>query len=146
MFTEKEKFVGTWNGREVKVNRCWGGHRFSDFEVEELLNGGNVELLNMVSLKTGNTYDVSLKLAERTTVNSMGETITYIGCEPTFLPKVPDVFCNHKFTFQEKAALERGEQIYVEGFVSKKGNIFNANVTWVDDPARNSKKLNLTFF
>lgn len=42
-FTPKEKAEGLFEGTQVKFNREWSGHRFSDEEVEKLLNGDEIE-------------------------------------------------------------------------------------------------------
>lgn len=48
-YVQKEKFEGTWNGKEVKVTRIWGGHRFTDDECVRLLDGGRVEVTTLSS-------------------------------------------------------------------------------------------------
>lgn len=39
---EVERFSGTWNSQSVNVKRVWGGHRFTDEEVQILLDGGMI--------------------------------------------------------------------------------------------------------
>ena len=64
-YAEKERFSGSWNGEEISANRTWGGHRFTDQEVADLLDGEMVVLENLVSTKTGNTYSVRGRLAHQ---------------------------------------------------------------------------------
>mgnify|MGYP000859877607 CR=1 FL=1 len=41
---QKEFVEGVWQGRQVRFNRVYGSHRFSDDEVEKLLNGETIEI------------------------------------------------------------------------------------------------------
>lgn len=43
---------------------------------------------------------------------------------------VPDEWCQHKFTADEKALLETGMEVVADDFVSKKGNKFKARVRY----------------
>jgi len=43
-FVKKEKYTGSWNGEEVSFSREWGGHRFSDEECSQLLNGDKITI------------------------------------------------------------------------------------------------------
>ena len=72
-----ERFDGTWNGKSVKVKRVWGGHRFTDEEVECLLSGGTIKF-KAVS-KTGKEYDAKGKLAEQSYNDNK-----FIGFKPDF--------------------------------------------------------------
>lgn len=63
--TAKEKYTGTWNGKEVTFSREWGGHRFSDEECEKLCNSEEL-VLDMVSAKTGKPYKIHGKLEQYT--------------------------------------------------------------------------------
>ena len=48
----KEYASGKYQGKtEVTFSRVWGGHRFSDQEVEKLLAGEELELREMKSKK-----------------------------------------------------------------------------------------------
>lgn len=124
---EKEKAEGIWNGQEVKFNRTWSGHRFTDEEVDKLLAGEEIEVLGLVSAK-GNTYGVKGKLAAQ---DYNGHS--FIGFQRTGfadVKKVPDKWCGHKFTEDEKARLEMGNKIHIDGAISKKGNVFACDVTF----------------
>lgn len=82
IFEEKkddvERFTGTWNGKEVRVKRIWGGHRFSDEEVESLLNG-NIIKFKAISKKSQKTYEAKGKLADQEF-----EGNKFIGFKPIF--------------------------------------------------------------
>lgn len=39
---DKERFSGTWNGKEVHVKRVWGGHEFTEKEIADLLAGKDI--------------------------------------------------------------------------------------------------------
>lgn len=62
-YEEKEKAKGVWEGRDVRFNRVWRGHRFTDEEVEKLLDGEEIVVSGLTS-KAGNTYSVKGKLAD----------------------------------------------------------------------------------
>ncbi len=124
----KEKATGTWNGKEVRFSRVWRGHRFTDAEVALLLMGQEIEVEGLKSSK-GTEYGVKGKLASQSFTNDEGEEIAFIGFEQTgFLSKegIPTKMAGHVFTDAEKAKLESGEKIFIEGFTSKKGTNFDA--------------------
>ena len=73
-----EKFEGKWNGKDVKVKRVWGGHKFTDEEINCLLDGGTI-IFEAKSAKTGNTYKAKGHLAEQSF-----EGHTFIGFKPIF--------------------------------------------------------------
>ena len=73
-----ERFEGTWNDKQVKVKRTWSGHRFTDEEVECLLQGGTITF-EATSNKTGNKYTAKGKLAEQSY-----EGRNFIGFKPIF--------------------------------------------------------------
>ena len=60
---ETERFTGIWNNKNVKVKRIWSGHRFTDEEVQKLLND-EVITFEHIS-KYGNKYIAKGKLAEQ---------------------------------------------------------------------------------
>lgn len=61
-----ERFTGMWDGKEVKVKRVWGGHRFTDkFQAK--------------SQRTGNYYTAEGKLAEQEYSGNK-----FIGFKPNF--------------------------------------------------------------
>ena len=123
---QKEKFTGTWNGKNVSFSREWGGHRFTDKECEALCNGDEIEINGLTS-KSGNTYGVRGKLAEQTYNEHK-----FVGFSRTGFAGnndgIPDEWCKHKFTDEEKEDLKAGKSVHLEGCVSKKGNVFACDV------------------
>lgn len=122
---QKERATGVWNGKQVSFNREWGGHRFTDEEVDALLAGDEINVLGLVS-KAGKTYGVKGKLSEQTYNGSK-----FVGFERTGFAdsnSVQDSWCQHTFTADEKAQLEAGCTIHLDGCVSKKGNVFSCDV------------------
>ena len=125
--TEKEKYEGKWNGKAVKFTRTWRGHRFTDEECEALCRGEEIEVLGLVA-KSGKTYGVVGKLTNQTYNEHK-----FVGFEQMGFANaqgVPDEWCGHKFTDEEKNSLEAGLEVYIEGCVSKKGNAFSCNVKY----------------
>lgn len=125
-FEKKEKFTGDWKGRKVSVTRIQRGYRLTDKEVETLLDGGEVRCT--FTSKAGKPYTMVGGLAD---LEYNGNK--YVGIDFKFPEEVPDVWCKHEFTADEKAELEAGLGVYVEGFVSAKGNTFNATVKYTED-------------
>lgn len=63
-YVEKEKVTGLYKGEEVTFNREWAGHRFTDEEVENLLDE-QIIVIEAISAKTGNPYKCKGQLAEQ---------------------------------------------------------------------------------
>lgn len=126
-FEEKEKYEGTWQGKPVKFTRTWGGHRFTDEECEALCNGDEIEVFGLKS-KAGKEYGIVGKLSEQTYNGHK-----FVGFERLgFANKqgVPDSWCKHEFTEEEKLQLEAGTKVHIEGAISKKGNVFSCDVIY----------------
>lgn len=127
-----ERYEGTWNGKAVKFKRSWSGHDFTDEECEKLCNGEEIEI-EAVSSKTGKTFRCTGKLSNLTFKGK-----SYVGFENTGFVNasggksgsIPDEWCQHKFTDDEKALLETGMCVECDDFVSKKGSTFKAKVHW----------------
>lgn len=73
-----ERFTGMWDGKEVKVKRVWGEHRFTDEEVAHLLAGDTIKF-QAKSQRTGNYYTAEGKLAEQEYSGNK-----FIGFKPNF--------------------------------------------------------------
>lgn len=119
---KKEKVEGTWNGKKVQISAEWGGHKFTQDELDKLFAGEEIQIKGLVS-KSGSTYDATGKLANLTYNGHK-----YVGFERTQKKGVPDEWCQHKFTDDEKALLEAGKSIELTNCVSKKGNTFSCKV------------------
>ena len=115
---------GTWNGREVRFKRVWGGHRFTDDEVSRLLVGETISIEGMKS-RAGKEYTAVGKLAE----GEWNGRKTF-GFQLDASGGVPSAWCGHTFTADEKAALEAGTVVHIDGAVSKKGNVFSCDVKY----------------
>lgn len=131
MAPAKEKAEGTWKGKATKFSREWGGHRFTDAEVADLLAGKVITF--KAKSKAGNDYVAKGQLAEQTFTADDGRKVDFTGFKPDF-SGIPASFCQHTFTADETAKLEAGEKIYVEGMISKKGNEFSATLSYGKKP------------
>lgn len=128
----KETVAGKFSGKDVRFKRIWGGHRFTDNEVEHLLNG------DMISFKIKNDkgeYDVSGKLAEQ---EYKGHK--FIGFLRDEAEKDPDrcygtwkkknisfkkIYADHRFTDEECSLLLAGKEVELHGLTSSKGKKFS---------------------
>lgn len=126
-----ERYKGTWKGVDVNFKRDWSGHHFTDDECERLCAGEEIEI-EAVSSKTGKTFRCKGLLEEQ---EYNGKK--YIGFKNTGFVNaagqkdgVPDEWCKHVFTPDERDALEAGLSIECSDFVSKKGNKFSAKVRY----------------
>lgn len=139
--SQKAKYEGTWKRKKVSFNREWGGHTFTDEECERLCNGEEIEITGLVS-KKGNTYGVKGKLAKQ---KYNGHE--YVGFLKTGFADagVPDEYCKHRFSDQEKADLNAGKTIYVDGMVSSAGNVFGANVSYKVKPGDTNRSIVLEY-
>lgn len=129
----KEKYKGNFNGKDISFSRVWGGYRFTDEECERLLNGEEISVKGLKS-KTGSTYGVKGRLAE---LEYNGHK--YFGFEKTgFLASddVPNSWCKHVFTEDEKSLLRAGKSIYCDDFVSKANKKFKATVHFGEQDGR----------
>lgn len=138
--TPKEKYSGTWKGKQVSFTREWSGHRFTDDECNRLLNDEEIEITDCVSSKTGKTFGVKGKL-ENQTFNGKKfvgfKSLGFLNSGSGKKQGPPAEWCQHTFTDDELDALEAGTEIYVEGLVSKKKNVFSAYVSYgVKDDGR----------
>lgn len=123
---QKEKYEGTWNGRQVRFNRTWGGHRFTDEECEALCEGREIT----VELNGNNgPYKVKGQLSKQ---EYNGHP--YVGFERTGYvsdpTRIPPVFCGHTFTQDEMILLKQGNPVQVNQVKSKAGKVFDAKIKW----------------
>jgi len=58
----KDKITGNWNGKTVQINSEWGGHTFSENELEDLFSGNSIKIEGLVN-QYGEIYGVIGKLA-----------------------------------------------------------------------------------
>jgi len=76
-FVEKEKASGEWHGKTIQFNKEFGGHVFSDYEVEELLAGREIEF-DAIS-KKGKSFTARGSLKEKEFKGKQ-----FVGFEPNF--------------------------------------------------------------
>lgn len=120
----KEKHEGVWaaTGEKVRFNREWGGHAFTDQELQDLLDGKVIEF--SATARSGAPYDAKGKL-ERQEFNGN----SFVGFKPDFNSDVPPkAWCKHVFTPEEMKQLVAGQKIYIDDFVSGKGKTFQATI------------------
>lgn len=136
MVTTDERYVGMFNGEKISFKRDWGGHHFTDEECEQMLRG---EKLSFPAVsKAGKEYTASGYLGKgKFTDSKTGREIEYYGfqrdrggTDSSGKPRIPDTWCQHTFTDEEKSLLETGFSIEARDFVSKKGNTFSAKLTY----------------
>ncbi|MCR5022530.1 DNA topoisomerase [Ruminococcus sp.] len=60
----KDKVVGEWKGKTIRISSVWGGHTFTNEELNDLFAGKSIKLTGIRS-KEGNVYNVIGKLAEQ---------------------------------------------------------------------------------
>lgn len=121
-FKQVDKVTGIFapTGQEVAFKSESHGHKFTPQEIDTLLSGGELEL--DLPKKDGNgTYKGILYLGEG---SYQGKT--YFGVQMKFPTGIPNSWCQHMFTSQEKQLLDQGEEIYIEGYIGKSGKAFNA--------------------
>lgn len=126
----KEKATGMFNGKAIKFNRQWSTHRFTDEEVEKLLNGEEIEIYDLIG-KSGKPYGVRGKLAEQEYNGHKFYGFKRLGFANK--PGVPDQFASYKFSDDEKFELENGGIVECIGCVSKGGTNFDTQVRYDKD-------------
>lgn len=126
-----ETFSGMFGGNEVSVNRSFGGHRFTDEEVDRLLSGGWVKF--PATSKKGKEYEA---------VGHLVMKGRYCDFELDFdnAPRellVPDGWGGHEFTFSEKRALANGGTVYCTDLVSSRtGKYYAAELEFSEERGR----------
>lgn len=124
-----DRYSGVWNGENVSFKRIWSGHTFTDDECQRLC-AGEVITIEAISSKTGQPYTAKGSLARQKYAGH-----EYVGFKADFGNNggsgnntVPDVWCQHKFTDDEKQILASGLSVEANDFVSSKGMMFTAKV------------------
>lgn len=128
-FEQKEKYTGMHrSGLEVSFNKTWGGHEFTDDECQQLLNGETILLTDCVS-KNGKPYGCYGKLAQQ---EYNGHKFWgFMRTEWFHSEHVPDTWCGHTFTNDEKEMLEAGQSVRLsDTFSAHTGHTFDCVVRW----------------
>lgn len=132
-FATKEKATGVWakTGEPVKFTREFRGHRFTDDEVVRLLAGETDMVIECVSQKTGNPYEMVGGLDEDSFTADDGKVIEYVGFQGELKPREVDTtkyavgtwvpqnreikfkrsWVGHEFTDKEIADLLGGDKV-----------------------------------
>ena len=72
------KVNGVWNGKQVKIKKEWGGHTFTEEELQKLFAGETISF-ETISRNTNMKYTATGKLIEQTY-----EGRTFVGFKPDF--------------------------------------------------------------
>ncbi len=137
-YTPKEKVTGVYlpTAAQVSFNKVWGGHTFTDAEVQKLLAGEVVSFPAVA--KSGNNYTATGKLQEQEFNGNKFWGFALVQ------DSVPVSWSGHTFTEQERETLANGGSIYVQDCVSSKsGKNFACTLSWGEENGR--KRLIPTF-
>lgn len=141
--TPKERVTGVWRSREVTFARTWGGHRFTDEQVQQLLAGNTIEF--EARTQDNRRYDVYGALAERVHNGKTYVGFTKVGFgrrDATGAVLPPRQWCSHTFTDAELRTLIEGGTVEASDFISRKTRKrFRAKVTFRAEKPGESKKL-----
>lgn len=123
-YIEKEKagkgaiFEPTGEVIKDGFNRKWGGHRFTDEEVEQLLSG------NEIKIRTKNDNEIIGRLEKR-----IYKKKRFWG----FQIGIPEKTAGHLWSEDERQLLYNGEELIIDDFYSlKKEEYFSATAFWDD--------------
>ena len=114
-YETKEKYEGTWKGKQVSFTRKWRTHRFTDDECARLCNGEKIQVELMS--KNNTPYKIEGELQEQSFTNDSGKKINFVGFKDLGFVQndlVPVSWCNHRFTEDERILLEGGKEVYIE--------------------------------
>lgn len=124
-YQKKEKVTGVYlpTAEQVSFNREWGSsHRFTDEEIEQLLAGKEIRF--SAKSKAGKDYTAKGKLEKQ----------EYEGHEfwgfKLSEDSVPDSWCGHEFTDEEKEILAGNGTVYLQDCISRGGKSFACTVKW----------------
>lgn len=124
---------GTWRSpdgpRKVRFKRVWGGHEFTDAEVERLLAGESIGF--EATSRAGKPFTASGRLG-----TGVFNGHKFVGFQLD-VAEHPTSWCGHTFTDQEVRQLEAGKRVRRDDFVSARtGNTFGCEVSWDADRHR----------
>ena len=139
---QAEYAEGTWKRKKVRFKRVWGGHRFTDEEVADLLAGKDVSITGLKS-KSGKEYGVSGHLSVMTFNGRkyVGfEKVSFLGADGKLATggggnaadyaegdwngshvRFKRVFRGKKLTDAQVKNLLAGKEITIKGLKSKAG-------------------------
>lgn len=113
-------FVGFVNSNAGGLPDGWCGHTFTPAEKQSLEAGGVIKITDAVSKKTGRKFACKMSYDKAT------------GLKPDF-NVVPNSWGGHTFTEDEILMLESGQEVQLDGLVSKKtGKEYSCKVVFGD--------------
>lgn len=132
-YVVKEKASGVFKptGSEIKFNKEWGGHAFTDAEVAQLLNGDTIKIM-ATNKKTGKQKAVEGRLGEGEFKGKkfwgfqMKAADSYDAKSAPF----PAEWSGYKFTPEDEAKLRAGEKIAITAISAKTKNPFDVKVSF----------------
>ncbi|HRO46320.1 DUF3945 domain-containing protein [Agriterribacter sp.] len=111
--------------KEPQLNFPFFGHAFTKEDKDNLLKTGNMgRVVDLTNSKTGETIP-SIISVDRLTNELIALRTDKI--------KAPDEIKGVKLDEQQKQVLQEGKPLYIEGMISKKGDLFNATVQYNAD-------------
>ena len=131
--------TGIFEGREVSFWDSFGPrdhkHVFSQPEIDALLAGKTIAF-NAVSGKTGNEYVARGYLGDGE--RGFGFILDFDAevDEDFSTDVVPAAFCGVKLTDEQRARLDAGERVFVEGCHFKSGSTGDVYLRMVESPER----------
>lgn len=132
---EKEYASGVYkpSGEQIRFNRNWSSHRFSDQEVADLLEGKDISF--KAKSKAGHDYVAQGRLEHQ---EYNGHPFWGFSLDKDALP---NAWCGHTFTDEERKALLDGGTVYIPDAVSKAGSNFSCKVHFIEENGRKCIKI-----
>lgn len=134
-YESQDRITGEWadpksgNVHPVSFKKVFRGHTWTKQETEDLLAGKKLTL--ELTSKKGFKYTLdNVCLDHRSFIDPNGKEVKGIWVDGEIKQTIPDEFCKHVFTDEEKEALNNGQTVHVDGMVSSKGNEFSADLKW----------------
>lgn len=134
-YPEKERVEGVYvpTGEQIRFNREWSGHRFTDQEVSDLLVGRDIAFTAISKSKNEYTAQGRLEKQEYNGHEFFGFKLD--------TEAVPLVWSGHTFSDEERETLKSGGSIYIQDAVSKKsGKTFACKLAFVTEDGRKRLK------
>lgn len=139
---ENGRWFGMWGDRSVNFKATFGGHDFTEEEAEKLF--ADEYIMFPAKSRKGSDYMAYGKLEDQTFINEDGKEIAFVGFKLDFehMPEtVPVTWCQHTFTDTERDALEAGNTVHCDDFISSKGSHFAADIKWDVDEESGRKRI-----
>ena len=149
-YNSQEKVTGEWvdpksgKARPVSIKKKFRGHVWTQDELNDLFAGKKLTL--DLKSSSGSTYTLTdVCIDHRSFTNPEGKEIKGVWVDGVFRKTVPNEFCQHVFTDEEKQALQNGETVHVDGMISSKGNEFSADLKWGKNTYQGKERTGIYF-